>query len=135
MVSSLILDDNFSKLGGNQGIIFKNINSFFKKSKIPADTNILFHEVLVSSDILTDEILKTFCTNQSYLVFSNPLGFVRSIMIEKCIVQLPDLKNLKTLNDAYFDNTRNRLLDLEHATNIKTFGDYYDNYLTRLQIY
>jgi hypothetical protein len=136
-VSFLILDNNFFKLGGNQGIIFKDINSFFEKSKISAapETNILFHEVIVSNTILTDEILETLCTNQGYLVFINELRFVRSIMIEKCIVQLFDLKNKQTLNDAFLDTTINFSLELEHATNVKNFESYFENFLKHLQTY
>jgi hypothetical protein len=132
-----MLDKNFTKFDANQGVLLKSINTFFKElpTNISPKTNILYHEICVSSTILTNEILERFCTSQSYLEFINELGFHRSIGIDKCLVQLPDLKNLKTLNAAYFDNSRDRKLDLAHATNIKKFGDYYDDYLTRLQLY
>jgi len=84
---------------------------------------------------LTDEILETLCTNQGYLVFINELRFVRSIMIEKCIVQLFDLKNKQTLNDAFLDTTINFSLELEHATNVKNFESYFENFLKHLQTY
>lgn len=135
LVNGVILADKFSEVDGNQGIILKYINKFLINSKVPAETNILYHDIYISSTLLTDEILETFCTNQSYLVFTNKFGVIRSVTIEKCIVKKSDLKNVETINTAFYDNSRFKLLDLEHATNIKNFKNYYEDFLKNVQVY
>jgi hypothetical protein len=69
------------------------------------------------------------CTNQNYLVFSNELGFLRSIMIEKCIVQLSDLKDYETLDKAFRDNSKYKLLELDNATNVLDFENFYMSFI------
>jgi hypothetical protein len=101
MVEGKIFQTNLWELDGNQSSVLKYIKTFLNKSQITGNINILFHEIYVDSVVLQPEILKTFCTNQSYILFEDYLGLDRTITIEKCIVNLSDLKNVETLDKAF----------------------------------
>lgn len=133
MVEGKIFHNNLCEFNSNQSSVLNYIKTFLYKSQITANTNILFHEIYVDSVVLQPEILKTLCTNQSYILFEDYLGLDRTITIEKCIVNLSDLKNVDTLDKAFRDNTRYKTLELVHATNVQNFGLFYICFINYLQ--
>jgi hypothetical protein len=50
-------------------------------------------------------------------------------MIEKCIVQLSDLKDYETLDKAFRDNSKYKLLELDNATNVLDFENFYMSFI------
>jgi hypothetical protein len=133
MVEGKVFTEKMFELSGNESSVLNHIKTFLSKSQATSKTNILFHEIYVDSVILSHEILKTLCTNQSYLLFLDYLGSPRTIKIDKCIVNLSDLKNIETLDKAFKDNTRYKTLELEHATNVRDFRLFYISLLNYLQ--
>jgi len=125
-VEGEIIEHDFSTLENNKELMLNEINYLLGLNKVTPETNILFHEIYSNGKIIPEESeLETLSTNQSYIWYTNRLGFESSIKIEKCIVNLHDLFSLETLDNAFTDNSRNKNLGLDYATKIKNFGVYY----------